>query len=565
MLFANLVDLLVKLEKTNSRNLMTEMIAEFLGETEMQEIKQVCYLLIGQLGPMYARIDFGLADKMVVRAVALASNQDVEKIKQQYQTVGDLGQVVAIDWKQLAQTKATIAQVYQRLINIAEASGKGSQEQKISLLAELLQEANSDERKYIVRMVLAKMRLGFSDKTILDALAVMNNGSKAGRIELEKAYQVFPDIGVLAEVVKKQGLAKLDQAIQMDVGVPVMPALAQRLNAADEMIAKMGRVIVEPKFDGTRVQVHVDRSRGIVRSFARSLEENSAMFPELIEAVQQIQAKSIILDCEAVGYDPVTKKIKPFQDTITRKRKHGINEMSQQIPIKFFCFDVLYRDGESLLNKPLTERRKILAEAIRKGGAIEVDEFIETNNAETLRLYHAEKLAEGLEGALVKKFDGEYQPGRTGWNWVKFKEVENSRGKLKDTIDGVVMGYYRGKGKRNSFGVGAFLLGVWDNQEDMYVTIAKVGTGLTDEQWKELKVRADSEFVESQPERYKVAEGIKPDVWVEPKIVVEVAADEMTKSPMHSAGVGLRFPRLIRFRDDKNVSQITTIAELSHF
>jgi DNA ligase-1 len=324
------------------------------------------------------------------------------------------------------------------------------------------------------------------------------------------------------------------------------------------MIEKMGKVICESKYDGTRVQIHY--SRGQVRTFTRNLDESSNQFPELLRIADQVKADEVILDSEAVGYDPKTGKLVPFQLTITRKRKHGVAEAQSSVPLRFFVFDIMYLDGKSLIHLPLQERREILAKTVSKGNVLVVDEYVETDDPDVLREYHKRQLAAGLEGALVKQIDGEYMPGRTGFNWVKFKESEDSRAKLSDTIDAVIMGYYLGKGKRSDFTLGAFLIGV--KSGDDIVTLAKVGTGITDQVFKELGERLEKIRTKSKNIEYSVPKILVPDVWVEPKIVVEVAADEITVSPTHSAGYALRFPRLVKFRDDKSVNEITTLDEI---
>lgn len=576
MQFSAVVELLHELEGTRSRNVMTEALATFLFSVEEREIREVCYLILGQLGPLFRRIDFGMAEKMMIRAIARAVESPAEEIMKLNKQMGDLGETTEQLFRQQPARNAsrseaggglgdrgqglTAMEVYERLVEIAQAGGEGSQEQKVDLLARLFKHMSPQEARYVVRIVLGKMRLGFSDKTILDALAVMDGGSKAGRDRLEIAYQSSPDIGVIAALVKQWGLMQAAEQVKATLGVPVMPALAQRLKSPGEMIAKMGKVMVDPKYDGTRTQIHF--GEGVVKTFARSLEDTSAMFPELQTISKQINAISVIIDCEAVGYNPQTGELLPFQDTITRKRKHGVEALSKSLPIKFFCFDLLFLNGESLLDKPLCERRRLLSEVINRGEVLEVAPVMITDSVDELREYHKQQLGAGLEGAMVKKYDGEYQPGRTGWNWVKFKAVEESEGKLSDTVDGVVMGYYRGKGKRSSFGIGAFLLGILSEKTNTYVTVAKIGTGLTDEQWREMKRRVDSIFSEEMPSSYMVPESLKPDVWADPSVVVEVAADEITKSPLHSSGWGLRFPRLVRFRDDKTTIQITNLTEL---
>jgi DNA ligase 1 len=591
MRFKALSDWFLALEKTQSRNLITEMLAELYHELELQEIRPATYLMLGQLGPVFHNPQFQLADKMAVRAVALAFRMESQEVWVRYKRMGDLGETVEEIKNQISHqsggqakikdtdnnSKLSINDVYKALLRIAREGGHGSQERKIGGVAELLGELDGLSGKFVVRMVLGKLRLGFSDKTIMDALAVAKAGSKKARGEIEDAYQIFPDIGVIAQRVMKLGVHEVCEAVSVTPGVPIVAALCQRLKTADEMIAKMGRVLVEPKFDGTRIQIHFSRAKNgatsdkrqatnrenqkhLLKTFTRNLEETSHMFPELAGALDQIKAQEVILDGEAIGFDPRSGKLLPFQETITRKRKHGIEAAAGRVPLKFFVFDVLYKDGENLLNVPLAKRRQILEETIGRGSVIQVTECMVTDDPGELKEYHRKQLGQALEGVVVKKIDSEYEPGRRGWSWVKFKESETSQAKLSDTLDLAVMGFYRGKGRRTNFGVGAFLVGLLD--EGVVKTVAKIGTGLTDEQWRELKRRLD-DLVDSDPDpRYRVSKSLIPDVWVSPELVVEIAADEITRSPVHSSGFGLRFPRLVRFRDDKELAQVTGMAEM---
>ena len=574
MKFKELSQYFEKLEKTPSRLAMTQLLAELFKKASVEEIGKICYLSLGRLVPLYESLEFNLAEKMVVRAIAEASGVERKEITRRFKKIGDLGEVAqklkggnggfkqsslfSKKRKAGSNKSLTVLGVYKRLREIAEDEGQGSQERKVKAVAELLQDLDPVSVRYVTRVVVGKLRLGFSDKTIIDALSWMKTGDKSLRDDLEKAYYVRADIGYLAETFKQKGAGGLSN-FEANLGVPVMPALCQRLKTADEMIAKMARVAVEPKWDGTRVAVHL-KGKSFLKTFTRNLDETTHMFPELKNAYKQIKAKSVILDSEGVGVDPKTKRLLNFQQTIVRKRKHGVDEASKKVPLKFFVFDILYKDGKSLLTTPLKKRREILTKTISGKGVLEVAEQIETSDPKELRAYHKKQLGQGLEGAVVKKIDDDYIPGRRGWSWVKFKEEEKSEGALSDTLDCVVMGYYRGKGKRAEFGIGAFLVGV--RRGEKFLTVAKVGTGLTDEQWKEIKKRADSQKTKDKPKEYVVDKGLTPDVWVSPKIVVEIAADNVTRSPNHSAGLALRFPRLIRFRDDKRVSQATSVEEL---
>ena len=472
--------------------------------------------------------------------------------------------------------------MYVQLNKIADDGGTGSQERKQNMLSELLASSSPKEAKYITRMVNESLRLGFSDSTMLDVLSYYASGNKEYSERLEKAYQMRPDVALLGSEVVDKGVEAALGSASVVLGVPVIPALAQRLGSVDEMIEKMGRVYVEPKLDGTRVQIHFsanqrfgrsdnqssqqsmfeeEQPRIWVKSYTRNLDENTLQFPELLQIEDEIDAESVILDTEAVGYDPETKELLPFQMTITRKRKHGVMDATKEIPLRFFVFDIMYLNGESLINKPLSERRKILEKILKPKQILSLNEQIETENPEEIRDYHARQLELGLEGVLVKKVNGTYDPGRSGFNWVKLKEVESAEGKLSDTIDCTVMGYYKGRGKRNSFGIGAFLVGVMSKDEQL-LTIAKIGTGLSDDQFRELYDKLHKIELPQKPSEYVVEKTLEPDVWVKPEVVVEIAADEITVSPSHSAKYALRFPRLVKFREDKSVKEVTTLDEI---
>lgn len=566
MLFREVSLTFSQLESLASRNAMTELLSTWLSQVDDTEIAMAVNLSLGQLAPPYERIEFNLAEKMVVRALSEAFEQNQAAVWNAFKTSGDLGEV-AFTLKQ-KQSKieedVTLTEVYDQLKALATDSGIGSQERKVTSLAQLLVQVDALGAKYIARMVAGRLRLGFSDMTVLDALSVMLGGNKSSRKELELAYQVFPNVGEIARLTKRFGVSEITQKVQVTLGVPVVPALAQRLKTAREMIEKMGTVMVEPKYDGTRVQIHVQCKPDFwVRSYTRNLDESTAMFPELNQIGKQLKVTSVILDTEAVGVHPQTGKLLPFQMTITRKRKHGVAQAAHDVPLVFFTYDILYLDGKPLVHLPLHQRREILETIVQPGNVLQLDPTLVTNDPEQVKAFHLKQLSLGFEGAMVKKIDSAYQPGRRDWSWVKFKEVEEAQGKLSDTIDAVVMGFYVGKGKRTKFGIGAFLVGVRDeSQPGMVKTIAKIGTGLTDEQWRELKRRLESEVSINRPASYEVAGNLEPDVWVDPSVVVEIAADEITISPMHSAGVALRFPRLITFRDDKSLEQATSLTEV---
>ncbi|GIK84450.1 MAG: putative DNA ligase [Patescibacteria group bacterium] len=604
MLFSDFAKRLEILEQTNSRLEMMYQLSDAYKSFEKDEIKVASYLMQGSLVPAYLSLEFQLSVKMVIRALAqlyaeysrdsgsgvslfgeVDDSSSVQQVTKLYKSSGDVGIVafeVVTGWLKTDSAKqknsVSVVQVYEKLVEIAQEGGAGSQDRKLQKLVELLKSSDPISAKFITRIIVGKLRLGFSAMTILDALSWAVAGSKTHRVLLENAYQNRADTGELAQVYLQLAAdehndlsaieKKLDEKYEVATGIPVVPALCQRLNSAHEIIEKMGTVIAEPKYDGLRVQIHYSK-KGFengthIRAFTRNLDEVTHMFPELSQLDSVLKVAECVLDSEAIGYDPKTEKLLPFQETITRKRKHDVGEASEKVPIRFFVFDVLSSGNNSLIKKTLRERKELLKDIIKENRTIKITDYITTADPTKLHSFHEKKLQEGLEGAVIKQIDSHYQSGRKGWSWVKIKESEGSSGKLKDTLDLVVMGYYVGRGKRSQFGVGAFLVGVINEKQEVK-TIAKIGTGLSDEQFRELKQRGDTLAVKMQPKEYEVEKSLIPDMWMRPELVVEIAADEITKSPTHSAKVALRFPRLVGFRDDKNWTDATTITELKNF
>ena len=564
MEFRLLSGYLEKLEKTPSRLSITEILSDLFKESSPGEIDKITYLVLGQLAPAYAGIVFNMADKMVVRAISKASGKENKDVVELYKRLGDLGEV-AQELSRLnilsrpGRNKASVLDVYEELFAIAAEEGEGSQERKVEKLAKLFSLLDPLSIRFVARIPLGKLRLGFSDKTILDALSWMLKGDKSLKTKLEKAYQVLPDVGRLVKRVKTDGIERATKGVKPIIGVPVLPMLPQRIKSPEEMIEKMGQVAVEPKFDGLRLSLHFKKGK-FIKAFTRNLNDNSWMFPELTQIGDYVDADEVILDCEAVGLNEETKQLANFQTTMTRRRKHEIEKTLKKVGITFFVFDILSLNGKNLMEKAYLERRKVLESTLKGGKTFKIVKHELTLDPKRIDELYKKEVKAGYEGIMVKKTATSYVPGRTGWRWVKMKQGEKEESKLADTIDAVVMGYSFGKGKRSGFGVGQFLVGVKRN--DSFLTTSKIGTGLTDEQFRELKKRLTKLEVKEKPKEYIAHKNYTPDYWVIPSLVVEIAADEITKSPIHTAGLALRFPRLIKFRDDKNPDQITTLREL---
>jgi DNA ligase 1 len=557
-----------ELERTSSRKQLTTLLAELLGQIEADEIAEVSYLLQGRVAPLYEPVEFGLGERSIEKAVGQAYGVPPTDVRQRYANAGDLGLVVA-ELAALAGRGATtsnrpVREVYAELRAVADFSGSGSADRKVEGLTNLLSSLDPTSSKHLVRIPLGTSRLGVGDATILAAFAQARlGGSKADQTALEDAYNRTSDLGLLGHTLWTQGLDGV-RTMQVAVGRPIRPQLAERLPDVPSLLDKLGgRAHVQLKFDGIRVQLHLDRRLPAgeqVRLFSRSLESMTSMFPELVDGVlNQVKAETAILDAEALAFNPLSEEFLPFQETTRRRRKHGIGELQAELPLKAMVFDIMYRDGQALLDRPLDERIAALVSTVNGTEVLQAERGEVLDNAERLEAVFEDALGRGLEGLVVKRVDSPYQAGARNFNWVKLKK--HSRGALEDTIDCVLLGYFLGRGKRAELGVGALLVGVYDAEADEFATVTRIGTGLGDEQWREVADRAAPYRSQDRPAR--VRSTVTPSVWVEPKIVLEVLADEITKSPNHTAGYALRFPRVIRFRDaDKRPEDATSLREL---
>ncbi|HEX7589214.1 MAG TPA: ATP-dependent DNA ligase, partial [Anaerolineae bacterium] len=409
-----------------------------------------------------------------------------------------------------------------------------------------------------------RLRLGIGDPTVMEGLSWSKAGDKSLRPQIERAYNVCSDLGEVARIFKAEGVDALAK-IHVQVGNPVRMALAERAKSAEDIVTRLGKCAIESKFDGFRCQVH--KKNGQVRIFSRNLEETTEMFTDIAEGIRtQLQAKTAILEGEALSYDPETGEFHPFQVTMQRKRKYDLESMTVKFPLRLVAFDLLYVDGKDFTGQPYSARHDKLADIIAPGERIQVAQHLVTQDAKEIEKYFMEAITGGLEGIMAKRLDSKYQAGARNFNWIKLKR--SYQGHLSDTIDGVVVGYLRGRGMRARFGIGALLIAVYDAKQDKFATIAKIGTGFSDEEWPKMRALLDKTKVDHKPARVDAV--MEPDVWVEPKYVNEMQADEITRSPIHTAGkngdepgFALRFPRVVGFiRADKKPEDATTVKEI---
>lgn len=569
MKFIELAKVFEKLEATTKRLEMFEILSEFFKKVDKEEIDKVVYFCQEQLLPSFKGLEIGMAEKMVEKAIAKATGVKLEKIESEYKKQGDLGLVtfnlLSKKPATLFPTKAlSISDVYNQLYKIAQTTGEGSVEKKIDMLAGLLVSATPLEGKYIARFVLGRLRLGIGDPTIMDSLSKAITGDRAKiRPDIERAYNLCSDLGLVAKVLFEKGIAKLKE-FKVQVGLPIRMALAERLPSAEDIIKKIGKCAVETKYDGLRLQCHYDGSK--VEIFSRNLERMTHMFPEIVEGIKkQLKAKSAIIEGEALAFNEATGEFFPFQVTIQRKRKHGIEAMAKEFPLVLFAFDLLYLNGKDMTQEPYLKRTEILRKIIKPDSTIRPTERIITSSPKELEAFFEENIERGTEGIIAKRLDAVYQAGARNFNWIKLKR--SYKGELQDTIDVVIVGYFKGRGLRAKFGIGALLGCVYDSSTDTFKTIAKIGSGLSEEQWQEIKKLLDK--IKLNKKHPRVESEIEADVWVEPKYVFTVRADEITKSPVHTAGktktepgFALRFPRIESWIRDKKPEDATSVKEI---
>ncbi|MBM17918.1 MAG: DNA ligase [Epsilonproteobacteria bacterium] len=565
MKFSQVAQIFEKIEQESSRTQITQLLADLLQQASVNEVKILSYLSLGSLFPPYKSLQFNIAKKGMIEIIAVLLNKSSQQVQEQFKVAGDLGSVVHNEWHSVA-TETTIEKVYETLIVCAQIAGTGSTEKKQQCIIDLLHQVDPLSAKYIVRIVNGTLRLGFSDMTVLDALSWMEQGDKSLRKDLEHAYNICADLGLVAYTLKQYGLDGI-RNMKIQVGIPVRLAAAERLSSAQAVIDKLGASIAQPKLDGFRVQVHKLKNK--VHFFSRNLLDMSEMFPDLKQAIASLPVDNFICEGEAIVFDEDTETFLPFQETVKRKRKHGIDKAVADFPLRLYVFDMLYVNDVSLLNKTHKQRRAMLQEIIGNSSdeVLQVIEEKKVTTAEELQDYFLLNIQGGLEGLVIKREDAIYQPGKRNFNWIKLKR--HARGQLVDTIDCVILGYYYGKGKRTKFGIGAFLVGIYNATKDIFQSVAKIGTGMTDEEWQDLKQRCEKFEQKEKPHNIEVVKDLYPDVWVTPEIVCTVQSDEITLSPVHSAGktnlqpgLALRFPRFIMYRDDKDAVDATTDKEL---
>ncbi|MEM1990159.1 MAG: ATP-dependent DNA ligase [Candidatus Bathyarchaeia archaeon] len=562
-----------KIESTTKRLEMTDYLVDLFRKTPKDVIDKVVYLTQGKLYPDYMGIELGVAERLALRALAKVSGRKEYEIEEDLAKTGDLGETAQNFLEKRRQVSffrkpLNVERVYQTLDRIARATGEGSMDLKVNLLAGLLADASPKEAKYIIRTVTGKLRLGIADMTILDALAIAYGKGKAMRDIIERAYNISSDLGKVAKTLAEGGIEAL-KSFRISVGNPIRPMLAERLSSPAEILEKLGgKCIAEYKYDGERLQAH--KSGDNVVLFSRRLENITSQYPDAVELIRDhVKAGDAIIEAECVAVNLDTGEMMPFQELMHRRRKYDIEKAAKEYPVSLFAFDVLYVDGKDLTLEPYPVRHKVLEEIIEQSDRFQIAKYIIVDNVDDLERFFEEAVEAGCEGLVCKSLssDAIYQAGARGWLWIKYKRDYKSE--MTDTVDLVVVGAFYGRGKRAGT-YGALLLAAYNHEDDTFETVCKCGSGFTDEDLQNLPKMLEPYRIDHKHPR--VESNLEADVWFLPKMVIEVIGAEITLSPIHTcakdiirkgSGLAIRFPRFTgRYRTDKSAEDATSVDEI---
>jgi len=540
--FRALAELCEKLEGMKKRTLMISLVSDFLKTLEPEEVEPAVSMILGRALSKYSEHALEVSWATLSEIIRRITGVDWKVFTDAFSKTGDIGAATKILFESsgvkrqlsLFEKVLTINDVRKSFEAIAEAVGPGSREKKERLLEALLSAASPLEAKYLVKIIIGEMRTGFHEGLMEQAV------SEAFHVPLDavqRASMVLGDIGVVAAIVRAGGKECL-QKVGFKVFRPVKLMLAQMANDVAEALKEHGgKTALEYKLDGARVQIH--KKGGNVKIFSRRLTDVTESLPEVVETVKRnIKAESAILEGEVIAVDGEGHPL-PFQHLMRRfKRVHEIEDAASTIPVKLFLFDILYLNGQSLIALSYLQRRQILEEY---AGEIPLTKQIITDSVEEAERFLKEALNAGHEGLMAKKIDSDYVPGIRGKRWLKIKPT-------LPPLDLVIVAAEYGYGKRHRW-LSDYYLAARDAETGEFLTVGKTFKGLTDAEIVEMTKRLKELAVKEEPRR----------VLVVPKIVVEVAYNEIQKSPKYKCGMALRFARITRIRDDKTPEEADTI------
>jgi len=545
MYYSDLVNIYKELESTTKRLKKVDIISEFLKKIEKEDLKQTIYLLQGKVFPISSQEKLGMSTQLILKVIQTSTGIEKKQIESLWKNIGDLGKVAEELISKKHQTtlttkKLTINHVYNNIISLPKFQGHGTVNKKIQLISKLLTSSTPTEARYIIRTVLEELRVGVAAGVIRDSIAKAFDKEVK---EIEDSYNLTPDYGEIALAAK---LNKLKD-ISLIPGKPIKVMLAIKLENIQEAFKALGETVqVEHKLDGFRINCHFDGKK--IKLFTRNLEDVTKQFQDVVSNLKNIKAKSYILDAEVVGYNPKTKNYLPFQSISQRiKRKHDIEDMSKKFPVELHIFDIVYYNDKNLMNSTLIERRKILEKIVKpEKYKIVLTKKLVSNKEKEIKKFYEEALKEGMEGVMIKNINYHYKPGRYVNGWIKLKPI-------MEPLDLTITKCFFGEGKRVNW-LSSFTLSCKSGNQ--FLEIGKVGTGIKEKNegvtFKQLTKLLKPLILEQKGK----------EIIVKPKIIVEVAYEEIQKSTNYSSGYALRFPRIIRQRDDINLDDVDDISRI---
>lgn len=556
MQYSTLCEVYEELEKNPSRLKKTEILADFLKKLKHVENKSIIYLLLGRAYPDYSEKEFGISEKLCIKALEKSSGISGKEINNKWRKIGDLGKVaeeIMSKKKQhtLFSNKLSVEKVLDNLKKLPELTGIGTVDKKLGLISELLTSASGIEAKYIIRTLLSDLRIGVAAGTIRDAVVeACLEKTKENTDAVQSAYDKLNDIALVFDKACK-GIKYLNET-DLSPGKPLKVMLALKAEDLDDGFERVGKpACFEYKYDGFRMLINKDES-GKIKIFTRRLDDVTKQFPDVVKYVKEnVKAKTFIIDCEAVGFDPKTKKYLPFQAISQRiKRKYEIEKTISELPVEVIVFDILYLNGESLIDKPFSERTKIMRKTIHdKEFHLKVSEQLITDDKEKAEKFYKKAMDDGQEGLMIKNLNSPYKPGARVGHMLKYKPEINE-------FDLVITSAEYGTGKRAG-GLTSFTLSCKDEDNDKFVEIGKASTGLKEKEEEGLSYTEMTEKLKNLTIKETGREVI-----VKPKLIVTVYYQNIQASPTYESGFALRFPRIQRLRPDKPLKDIATLEDI---
>ena len=569
--FSIVAEIFEKMENTTKRIELTNILVELLKKTPKKIIPNAVYLLQGIIRPNFEGVELGIAEKLAIRAISKSSGLSIKKIEDDYRKVGDLGLTASNILKLKTQTtftaeKITLERVYETLFKIAKLEGKGSQDLKMKHISSLLNDATPLEAKFVLKILLGTLRLGVAENTVMDALAIAFTGKKENKERIENAYNVSSDLGKVSQMVATNGIDGIKK-FKISLFSPIRPMLADRVKSEKEAIKKMPELFsAEYKLDGERVQIHKQANKIIL--FSRRLENITQYYPDIVENIgKSLNVHEGVFEAEIVPINENTGEFLPFQELMHRRRKYKLEQAVSQYPITVNFFDVLYFDNKDCLNLEYSERRKILEKLVNEDNFSKLVPMLLVKNENEVGDFLENSINAGCEGLMLKTPSAPYRAGSRGSNWLKLKR--EYRNELGDSLDLIVIGAYFGRGRRTGL-YGTLLLGTYNPEKDNFPSICKVGTGFTDESLDQLYQILSNNVTLKKNSR--IISEMEADVWLEPELVLEIVASEITLSPIHKTGLdlirknsgfALRFPKFTgKIRYEKAVEDASTAEEV---